>query len=67
VSDDARLPGPLLAPRGASPAEASRPDQALDAERYHTYESNPVPWWVTLIWVSFFVFGIVYLIRNLIE
>lgn len=33
---------------------------------YHTYETNPVPWWVILIWLGFFTFGIVYLLRNLL-
>jgi hypothetical protein len=65
MTDDLRRP--ILAPHGASPAEASRPDQLLDVDRYHTYESHPVPWWLTVIWVSFFSFGIVYLLSNMIE
>lgn len=58
---------PLLAPRGASPASASDPARQVEDGRYHIYESNPVPWWVALVWVSFIAFAIVYLIRNLME
>lgn len=50
----------------ASAAEASRPEIELDA-RFHTYESNPVPWWLTVVWISFLVFGFVYLVVNLLE
>lgn len=57
---------PILAPRGASPAEASRPETPLD-DRYHIYDSNPAPWWLALIWLGFFVFGAAYLIVNLLE
>jgi len=59
--------GPILAPRGTSPANASRPDTPLESERYHTYEANPAPWWVAVLWASFFVFGVVYLIRSLLQ
>lgn len=58
--------GPVLAPLGASAAEASRPETQLD-ERYHIYESNPAPWWIGLLWVAYLIFGVVYLIVNLIE
>lgn len=34
---------------------------------YHTYEPNPVPWWIALLWVAFFAFGIAYLVMNLIK
>lgn len=57
--------GPILAPPGSSPSDASRPEQRLDG-RFHIYESNPVPWWIALIWLSFFVFAVTYLIVNLI-
>jgi hypothetical protein len=57
---------PIVAPPSASPAEASHPDTSLD-DHYHTYESNPVPWWMTLIWISFLIFGVVYLVVNLLE
>jgi hypothetical protein len=57
--------GPILAPSSASAAEASRPDTPLEGE-YHIYESNPAPWWIALLWMSFLIFGIVYLIVNLI-
>jgi len=59
--------GPILAPRGESPAVASRPDNGLERGGYHIYESNPAPWWVGLAWAAFFVFAVTYLIVNLIE
>jgi hypothetical protein len=62
----ARGTRPILAPPGASPARASHPDEKLD-ERYHIYESNPVPWWIALVWLSFLIFGVTYLILNLLE
>lgn len=56
---------PILAPSGSSAATASRPDEKLE-DGYHIYESNPVPWWIALIWLSFFVFALGYLLSNLI-
>lgn len=58
---------PILAPRSKSAAEASRPDTELEESRYNHYEANPVPWWISLLWVSFFVFGVIYLVTNLVE
>lgn len=55
---------PITAPPNRSPAEASRPDQPLDG-RFHTYEPNPVPWWVTVLWIAFLVFGVTYLLVQL--
>jgi hypothetical protein len=59
--------GPVLAPPGQSPAAASRPDRSPDDERWHQYESTPVPWWISVMWTVFFVFGVVYLIVNLMQ
>jgi hypothetical protein len=56
----------VLAPHGASPADASDPKRELD-EHWHIYEANPVPWWVALVWLGFIGFAIVYLIRNLLD
>jgi hypothetical protein len=56
---------PIVAPHSASPAESSRPDIPLEGE-YHIYESNPVPWWIALMWISFLIFGISYLMVNLV-
>ena len=58
--------GPVLAPLGASAAEASHPETQLD-ERFHIYESHPAPWWIGLLWASYLIFGVIYLIMNLIE
>lgn len=40
-------------------------EQPQQPGRYHAYESNPVPWWIALLWVSFLLFGVIYLIVNL--
>lgn len=53
--------GPIIAPPGASPALASRPDGALVDERFLHYEENPVPWWITTLWLGFFTFAALYL------
>jgi hypothetical protein len=55
-----------LAPSGASAAEASHPDQTLEDGHYHIYESNPAPWWIGVLWLGFFIFGVTYLILNLL-
>ena len=55
-----------MAPLGASAAEASRPETHLE-ERYHIYESNPAPWWIGLLWAAYLIFGVTYLIVNLLE
>lgn len=62
---DAR--GPIVVPRGGPPAAACKPDSGLDEDRIHLYESNPAPWWIGLLWLSFFVFGAAYLIINLLR
>jgi hypothetical protein len=59
--------GPILAPPGEPPAAASDPDTPLEVGRWHVYEAHPAPWWMALLWLGFFVFGVIYLIRNLIE
>jgi hypothetical protein len=64
-----RLPSggrPIVVTGGDSAASASRPDTELDV-RYHAYESNPVPWWLSIVWLCFLVFGFVYLVVNLLE
>jgi len=58
--------GPIVSPRGASSAGASRPETPLD-ERFHIYESNPAPWWIALLWLSFLIGGAAYLIVNLLR
>ena len=55
---------PATLPDGEPAAGASRPDQQLD-HRYNIYEHHPVPWWVALVWLTFFCFGAGYLILNL--
>jgi len=57
---------PVIVSGRSSAAEASRPDIELE-QRFHTYESNPIPWWLTVVWMSFFIFGLVYLVVALLE
>ena len=64
MTDERRTP--ILAPSGASAAQASQPETQLD-EEYHIYESNPAPWWIAVLWLSFFIFGVTYLILNLLK
>ena len=58
---------PILAPAGKSAALASQPDTPLEGERYHIYDANPAPWWVTTLWLLFFVFAFSYLLINLLR
>jgi len=55
---------PITAPANSSPALASHPEQPLDG-RFNTYEPNPVPWWVTGMWLCFIVFAVSYLFLSL--
>lgn len=59
--------GPIVAAKGAPPASANQPGSGLDEDRVHIYESNPAPWWIGLLWASFFLFGAAYLILNLVR
>ena len=63
MADTGPIVGPIMAAPGASPATASQPGTILESERFHRYDGNPAPWWIALLWVSFFVFGAVYLFR----
>jgi len=58
--------GPIVAPGGASAAEACRPENPLDDSRYHIYDSNPAPWWLALLWAAYLIFGASYLIYALL-
>lgn len=58
-------PGPVMVAAGGSPAAASTPDR-LTEDGYHLYDTNPVPWWVVVIWLGFFAFAFVYLVTNLL-
>ena len=57
---------PIMVSGKASAADASQPNTALES-RFHSYESNPIPWWLTILWGSFLIFGLVYLVVNLLE
>ena len=53
----------------AEPAERqlSQPEQtpAAAENRFHTYVGNRIPWYLRLMWLCFWVFAIVYVIRYL--
>ncbi len=65
----------MVNPRGSSiapPAESAGEQAPLDSpqpaereETYHTYESHPMPWWLALLWLGFFLFAFIYLFRAL--
>ncbi len=57
---------PIVVSGRNSAAGASQPDNQLDV-RYHAYESNPVPWWLSIIWGCFLLFGLIYLVVNLLD
>jgi hypothetical protein len=59
--------GPILAPPGRSAALASQPDTPLEGERYHVYDANPAPWWLSALWLAFFTFAFTYLLVNLLQ
>jgi hypothetical protein len=56
---------PILAPPGRSAAMASQPDTPLEGERYHSYEANAAPWWISVLWLAFFTFAFTYLMLNI--
>lgn len=39
-------------------------DTAEQENKYHTYVSHVIPWYVRLIWVIFWIFAIGYVISN---
>ena len=45
-----------------------RDDQtgAFRRHRFLSYQGYAFPWYVTLLWISFFVGGIIYLVRNIL-
>jgi hypothetical protein len=45
--------------------DTSDPDSAPAENRYHTYIGNRIPWYVRLIWLCFWVFAVVYVIKYL--
>jgi hypothetical protein len=34
-------------------------------EQHHRYITNRIPWYVHLIWISFWLFAVVYIVRYL--
>ena len=58
---------PIMAPPGRSAALASQPDTPLEGERYHVYDANAAPWWLSALWLAFFAFAFTYLMVNLLQ
>lgn len=49
------------------PVNPSAPPDSPEAERrYHRYVGNRIPWFVHLIWVSFWILAVVYVLRYLV-
>ena len=48
--------------------EAAEPaaEQPFQRHRYLTYQGYAFPWYATLIWISFFVGGLIYLVKNIL-
>jgi hypothetical protein len=48
-------------------SQPSKPEQAPAAaeNRFHTYVGNRIPWYVRLMWLCFWIFAVVYVIRYL--
>jgi hypothetical protein len=44
---------------------AGDPGSATREGRFHTYVGARIPWYVRLIWLGFWVFAVVYVIRYL--
>ncbi|MCS6850824.1 MAG: hypothetical protein NZ700_06605 [Gemmataceae bacterium] len=43
---------------------ATTDPRSAEAEHtHHRYVTNRIPWYVHLLWVSFWVFGLLYLLR----
>jgi hypothetical protein len=45
--------------------DAADPNSAPVENRYHTYVGNRIPWYVRMIWLFFWVFAVVYVIKYL--
>ena len=44
------------------------PSQSRDAEgKFISYQTNKIPWYIHLLWASFAVGGIIYLLRFALE
>jgi hypothetical protein len=44
----------------ATPPEQSTPEQE---HAYHHYRGNVIPWYVRAIWIGFWIYTVVYIIR----
>jgi hypothetical protein len=58
---------PILAASGGSAADASRSSVLRGCERYRLYDASPAPWWVTALWLAFFVCAFTYLMVHLLS
>lgn len=41
-------------------------EKPAEEETYHIYESHPIPWWIAILWLAWFIFAVVYLFQNLL-
>lgn len=42
------------------------PDSPESEKRYHSYVGNRIPWFVHLIWISFWLLAVFYVLRYLL-
>jgi hypothetical protein len=44
----------------------ANPMKPFKLHKYLNYQGYSFPWYVTVIWITFFVAGVIYLIRHLL-
>lgn len=52
-----------------TPAETTAeksPERGFRRHKFLSYQGYAFPWYATLIWISFFVGGLIYLVRNIL-
>ena len=46
--------------------QAGAAEQPFQRHKYLTYQGYAFPWYATLIWIAFFVGGLIYLVKNIL-
>ncbi|GIW92526.1 MAG: hypothetical protein KatS3mg110_0567 [Pirellulaceae bacterium] len=45
---------------------SSEPSSVQTEQQHHRYAGNTIPWYVHLIWISFWIFAVYYTLRFLV-
>jgi hypothetical protein len=45
---------------------SAAPSQEFRRHKYLSYQGYAFPWYATLLWISFFVGGLIYLVRHIL-